>query len=116
MSGVPKADWVVGVDIGGTNLNVGVVPLAGGLPITFRTEPTEPQRGAKTFQPINTNGSQRGGRPIVCYLPSRIGPAKVLEGPDLNPVVTDDFLLIPNPKTCDPGRTYQVKFQAKRVK
>ncbi|KPK76361.1 MAG: hypothetical protein AMS25_17630 [Gemmatimonas sp. SM23_52] len=47
MSGVPKADWVVGVDIGGTNLNVGVVPLAGGLPITFRTEPTEPQRGAK---------------------------------------------------------------------
>ena len=80
---------------------------------TFRIEP---QRGAKTFQPINTNGSQRGGRPIVCYLPSRIGPAKVLEGADLNPVVTDDFLLIPNPKTCDPGRTYQVKFQAKRVK
>jgi glucokinase len=35
------------VDIGGTNLNVGVIPFEGGRPIAFRTEPTEAHRGAK---------------------------------------------------------------------
>lgn len=47
MSGVPKADWIVGVDIGGTNLNVGVIRVGGGPPIAFRTQPTRAQRGAK---------------------------------------------------------------------
>jgi glucokinase len=42
-----NSSWVVGVDIGGTNLNVGVVPFDGGLPKAFRTEKTEVQRGAK---------------------------------------------------------------------
>jgi len=76
----------------------------------------EPKRGAKTFQAINTNGVQRGGRPIVAFLPHRIGQAKITEGADLKPTFTDDFLLIPNPKTCDPSRTYRVTFQAKRMK
>jgi glucokinase len=47
MSNAPKPSWIVGVDIGGTNLNVGVVPFDGGQPVAFRTEPTEAQRGAK---------------------------------------------------------------------
>ncbi len=47
MSSLPEAPWVVGVDIGGTNLNVGVVPFEGGGPLAFRTEATEAQRGAK---------------------------------------------------------------------
>jgi len=29
--------------------------------------------------------------------------------------VTDNFLLIPLPKTCDPARTYRVVFRAKAV-
>ena len=41
MSKVPSGDWIVGVDIGGTNLNVGVVSLDGGLPIAVRSERTE---------------------------------------------------------------------------
>lgn len=47
MSSVPEGDWVVGVDIGGTNLNVGVVPFEGGLPTAVRSERTEVIRGAK---------------------------------------------------------------------
>ncbi len=47
ISDATKAAWVIGVDIGGTNLNVGVVPVEGGQPIAFRTQTTEPQRGAK---------------------------------------------------------------------
>ncbi len=42
-----EADWIVGVDIGGTNINVGVVPFEGGNPLAFRTEATEARRGAK---------------------------------------------------------------------
>jgi glucokinase len=47
MSKVPIADWIVGVDIGGTNLIVGVVPFEGGQPLAMRSQPTEVQRGAK---------------------------------------------------------------------
>jgi glucokinase len=37
--------WVVGVDIGGTNLVVGSVPVAGGPPAAMRTGSTLPERG-----------------------------------------------------------------------
>ena len=74
----------------------------------------EPRRGVKTFQPINTNGSQRGWRPIVAFLPHRVREVEILEGADLKPVVTDDFLLIPNPRVCDPTRAYKVVFKAAR--
>lgn len=47
MPEVERADWIVGVDIGGTNINVGVLPFEGGAPLALRTKPTEPQRGAK---------------------------------------------------------------------
>lgn len=39
--------WVVGVDLGGTNIVVGVLPLEGGDVLADRSVPTEPGRGAK---------------------------------------------------------------------
>ncbi|HUF12877.1 MAG TPA: ROK family protein [Longimicrobiales bacterium] len=39
--------WIVGVDLGGTNIVVGVIPVDGGDVHAVRTLPTEPQRGAK---------------------------------------------------------------------
>ena len=75
-----------------------------------------PKRGEDTFRPINTNGAQRGWRPIVAFLPGRVKDVKIIEGADLKPVVADDFLLIPNPRTCDPKRPYKVVFTATRVK
>lgn len=58
-----------------------------------------PQAGAATFRPVNTNGSQRGGRPIIQFFEQRIDPASVVitEGAGLKPVITDDFLLVPLP-------------------
>ena len=73
-------------------------------------------RGEASFEPVNTNGSQRGWRPIVAYLPYRIANCKVLEGNELKPVVTDDFVLVPNPRTCDPEKKYVVRFIADRVR
>lgn len=72
----------------------------------------KPKRAENSFAPINTNGSQRGGRPLIQFLPRRIQAATVLEGADLQPVITDDFILVPNPHPCDPRRSYRVVFRA----
>lgn len=74
-----------------------------------------PERGESTFAPINTNGSQRGGRPIIQFFERRLSGAEVLEGQELAPVITDDFILIPNPQTCDPTRRYVVRFRAEEI-
>jgi hypothetical protein len=57
-----------------------------------------PKAGADTFNPVNKNGSQRGGRPIVALLPRRIsGKVEIESGAELKPVITDDFVLVPLP-------------------
>jgi glucokinase len=40
------ARWIIGVDIGGTNIVVGLVPIEGGAPLGLRTLPTEPAKGS----------------------------------------------------------------------
>ena len=71
-----------------------------------------PRSGAASFDPVSRNGSQRGGRPFLEFLPRRIKDAAILEGADLRPVVADDFILVPRPRVCDPGRRYRVAFRA----
>jgi zinc protease len=71
-----------------------------------------PKRGEKSFDPINKNGSQRGGRPIVAFLPKRVKDVKISAGADWKPEITDDFILVPNPQKCDPSKTYRVVFRA----
>ena len=39
--------WIVGVDIGGTNIVVGIVPIEGGDVRAFQSQPTQAQRGPK---------------------------------------------------------------------
>src|SRR5258708_9749323 len=63
-----------------------------------------PNLGAKSFDPVNENGSKRGWRPIMEFLPHRIKEIQVVEGADLNPVITDDFILVPHPRACDPTK------------
>lgn len=75
-----------------------------------------PKRGADSFKPINTNGSQRGWRPIVEFLPKRLKSIEIISGKQFKPVITDDFILVPNPRTCDPKVTYQIVFRAKQIK
>ncbi len=42
-----KKRWIVGVDLGGTNIVVGLVPIEGGHVLGLRTMPTDSHRGAK---------------------------------------------------------------------
>lgn len=75
----------------------------------------KPLAGEKSFEPVNTNGAQRGWRPIVQLLPERIKDWEIVEGEELRPVVADDFVLVPNPKKCDPTKSYKVVFKAKKA-
>ena len=72
-----------------------------------------PNTGADSFKPVNTNGSQRGWRPMVHFFPERIDPSKIeiLEGKELKPVIADDFILVPNPRKVEEGRSYRVRFR-----
>lgn len=72
----------------------------------------KPLLGTKSFDPVNTNGSQRGGRPFVAWFPKRLDNITIVAGSELQPVITDDFILVPNPGKCDPDREYKVVFKA----
>ena len=74
-----------------------------------------PQQGAESFDTINSNGVQRGGRPFIGFLQHRVQDVRIVLGEDLQPVITDNFVLIPHPGECDPDRDYRVVFTATRV-
>jgi hypothetical protein len=71
----------------------------------------KPNRGQRSFEPINKNGSQRGYRPIIEFLPRRLRGARILEGAEWKPLVADDFVLMPHPRADDPQRTYRIVFR-----
>ena len=48
-------------------------------------------------------------------LPHRVKDIEVIEGADLKPVITDNFLIVPIPKTSQPGQTLRVVFRATRI-
>ena len=75
-----------------------------------------PKQGDESFADVNNNGSQRGGRPIVAFLPNRVRTVQLLKGGDLSPVIADDFILVPRPKQYDGKRPLVVKFTAKEVR
>lgn len=79
---------------------------------TFRVTPN---RGNDSFKPINTNGAQRGWRPIVHWLPERLQNVRIVKGNEFQPVITDDFLLVPNPRMRDASVTYEIVFTANVV-
>lgn len=72
------------------------------------------QNGEKSFAPVNTNGSQRGGRPIFVALPHRIDPStvRILDGKSLEPVITENFILMPQPTPNAQTTEYSLRFTA----
>lgn len=62
--------------------------------VTFKIKPL---KGNQTFQPVNTNGSKRGYRPVFCFLPKRILKHEVIRS-DIPAVITDDFIMVRIPQ------------------
>jgi hypothetical protein len=50
----------------------------------------------------------------MALFPHRLKGIQILEGKELSPLLTDDFLLLPEPKKLQKGKTYTVKFRAER--
>lgn len=71
----------------------------------------EPLEGKKSFNTVNSNGAQRGGRPIVQRLPRRIRNARILAGNEFEPMIADDFILVPRPAE-DFDQTIRIVFTA----
>ena len=74
-----------------------------------------PRLGERSFDAVNQNGSQRGGRPFVHFFPHRLKNIQIVEGEQLQPTIADNFLLVPRPLECDPHQVYRVVFQAQRA-
>ena len=74
-----------------------------------------PRRGEQSFTAVDSNGSQRGGRPIVQLLPEPLDNIQIVEGQEFKPVVASRFILVPNPGKCDPAKSYRVTFRASKL-
>lgn len=71
-----------------------------------------PRDGERSYLPVNTNGSQRGGRPIIQFFPRRLADIEVVMGQEQRPVITDTFILVPLP----PGERHgcvKIQFRAR---
>lgn len=74
-----------------------------------------PLLGPESYQPVNRNGVQRGHRPFVAFFDQRLGPAEILSGEEWNPVVTDNFILVPNPPSNQPAKPIEITFRAQTL-
>ncbi|MFP6899616.1 MAG: hypothetical protein VCA36_01655 [Opitutales bacterium] len=74
-----------------------------------------PQLGPNSYAPVNENGVQRGHRPFVAFFDKRLGKAEIVSGKELNPVITDNFILVPNPPSKQPAKPLEVVFRAKEL-
>ena len=72
-----------------------------------------PKRGAESYAAVNKNGSQRGGRPIIAWLPQRVRNIQLTAGAELGAVVTDNFILLPRPEQTE--RPVRVSFTAEPI-
>ncbi len=91
--------WIVGVDIGGTNLVVGLVPAAGGEPRGLRIRATAAERGPEAVvtdivrmarESVRETGEEMGGAPLDvvglgagCPGPIDRAAGVVIESPNL---------------------------------
>jgi zinc protease len=69
--------------------------------------------GIYTFE-VAPNADTGWSRPPMALFPHRLKGIQILEGKELSPLLTDDFLLLPEPKKLQKGKTYTVKFRAER--
>jgi len=73
----------------------------------------KPLRGETSFKLLSYNGSERGKRPIIAFLPERLKNPRVAEGAELNPVVTSRFILLPLPTELKERYTVKIAVEVR---
>ena len=74
-----------------------------------------PTLGPTSYQPVNKNGVQRGHRPFISFFDQRLTKVELISGQELNPVITDTFILVPNPPSNKSAKPIEVVFRAKET-
>lgn len=72
-----------------------------------------PIEGDKSYEPIDTNGSQRGGRPFLAFLPKRIDPVAFASKESSNALLADDFVLVPRPAAGAKAQPIRIEWRRK---
>lgn len=70
--------------------------------------------GTFTFE-IETLSDGPWGRPPMALLPYRVKDVEVTEGADLEPLITDNFILVPLDGQFGSGDTFKVVFKGRRI-
>lgn len=73
-----------------------------------------PLEGEKSYEPIDTNGSQRGGRPFLAFLPQRIDPTSWENTTHKDAVLADDFVLIPRPPAGSKAQPIRIEWTLRK--
>ena len=76
---------------------------------TFTTEPD----GTVTYTLTTTADGQWANRPVFAWLPQHVKEIKLLEGEDLKPVLTDNFLMFNMTGDFKKGRIITIKYTGK---
>jgi hypothetical protein len=64
---------------------------------------------------IMAHAAAKPSRPILVLLPDRIRPGRVLQGADLDPVITANFVMLPKVKTLAAGQTLRVVVEIQNI-
>ena len=67
-----------------------------------------------TFE-VKANQDATFGRPPAALFPCRLRMTRMLEGRDLNPVITDNFIMLPMADKLEKGKTLKVIFRAQKI-
>jgi zinc protease len=76
---------------------------------TLWTLTIEPKNGAKTFNFDASKGSEYNNRPFVQLFPNRVADPKVVSGAEFNPVVVDNFILVPQSEKSTTGEAFTIQ-------
>lgn len=71
-------------------------------------------KGVYTFT-VRARKDCQPARPPAMLLPHRVRDVKLLEGKDLDPLVTDNFIMVLKPGKLEQGTTYKVRFEARKM-
>ena len=76
---------------------------------TLWTFTVEPKKGDKSFELIDPNGSERGARPFFQFFPTRVADPQIVSGAEFNPVVVDNFILVPQSEKSTTGEAFTIQ-------
>ena len=76
---------------------------------TLWTLTIDPKKGDKSFELIDPNGSERGARPFFQFFPTRVVDPQIVSGAEFNPVVVDNFILVPQTEKTTPDKPITIQ-------